>query len=273
MEERQKGLFQLAFPIFIETMLFMFLGIADIFMLSLYSDEAAGAVGAANQLLGNINLIFVIISAGTAVLVAQNAGAKRIDNVERIGSVSLLLNLVIGILISSIMFFYGPKILIKIGVTPDLMVHASDYIKIVGGGLFIQAVLNTVTAVIRSYGHTRESMIIAVTMNIINIIGDAVFIFGLFGMPVLGVKGVAVATTFSRALAAILALVFMFRSVLSIKMFYRLADGPIAVFLSLFKIGFPSALENMSYNLAQTVILSIILLNIGEKAQITRTYV
>jgi len=271
--EKGRSLFQLAFPIFIESMLFMLLGVADIFMLSQYSDKAAGAVGAANQLIGNINLIFVIISAGTAVLVAQSVGAKRIDDVERVSSVSLLMNLIVGLTISSIMFFFGNPILIKIGVTPDLMAHASDYIKIVGGGLFIQAVLNTVTAIIRSYGYTRESMIITVIMNIVNIIGDAIFIFGFFGMPVLGVKGVAIATTFSRALATILVLVFMFKRVLSIKMFSRLVERPISAFVNLFKIGFPSAMENMSYNLAQTVLMSIILLNLGESAQITRTYV
>ncbi len=75
--EKVKKLHNLAGPIFFEILLFMLLGVADIFMLSQFDDRAAGAVGAANQIIGNFNIIFAIISAGTAVLVAQNVGAKR----------------------------------------------------------------------------------------------------------------------------------------------------------------------------------------------------
>ena len=88
--EKTKKLHQLAIPILIESLLFMLLGVADIFMLSQYDDMAAGAVGAANQLIGNMHIIFAIVSTGTAVLVAQNVGARRFKDVEKVASVSLL---------------------------------------------------------------------------------------------------------------------------------------------------------------------------------------
>ncbi len=270
---KRKNLYQLAGPILIEILLFMLLGVADIFMLSKFDDRAAGAVGASNQIIGNLNIIFAIISAGTAVLVAQNVGAKRYKEVEKVSAVSLVMNLGIGMIISLIMVFFGDYILNKIGVTPDLMKYASNYIKIVGGALFFQAVLNTLTAIIRSHGYTKESMMITVVMNIVNIFGDAVFIFGLFGAPVLGVTGVAVATTFSRIVATFVAFLFLVKKILSINMFKSLKKEPINVFKKLVKIGFPSAMENMSYSLAQTVLMSIILINLGETAYITRTYV
>lgn len=270
--EKRKSLYQLAGPIFIEILLFMLLGVADIFMLSQFDDRAAGAVGASNQVIANLNLIFVIISAGTAVLVAQNVGAKRKDEVERVSAISLAVNLLIGIIISIIMIFSGDYILLKIGLTSDLMKYASEYITIVGGALFFQAILNTLTAIIRSHGYAKQSMIITVIMNIINIFGDAIFIFGLFGAPVLGVKGVAIATTFSRISATIVAFVFLFKKLLPLTIFSHLKERPVRVLKKLFKIGFPSAMENMSYNLAQTVLMSIILVNFGEMSYITRTY-
>ncbi|ACL70598.1 MATE family efflux transporter [Halothermothrix orenii] len=271
--EKRKSLFQLAVPIFIETLLFMLLGIADIFMLSQFDDRAAGAVGASNQVIGNLNLIFAIISAGTAVLVAQNVGAKNKREIERVCSISLVMNFVIGLLVSITMIFFGDVILTKMGVTRSLMGYASNYIKIVGGALFVQSILNTVTVIIRSHGYTRESMLITVGMNILNIFGDAVFIFGLFGAPVLGVKGVAIATTVSRILATIIAFIFLFKGLVPVSMFKYLYDKPVGTFKKLIKIGFPSAMENMSYSLAQTVIMSIILLNLGEQAYIARTYI
>jgi len=270
--EKRKSLYQLAGPIFIEILLFMLLGVADIFMLSQFDDRAAGAVGASNQVIANLNLIFVIISAGTAVLVAQNVGAKRNDEVERVSAISLAVNLLIGMVISIIMIFSGDYILLKIGLTSDLMKYASEYITIVGGALFFQAILNTLTAIIRSHGYAKQSMIITVIMNIINICGDAIFIFGLFGAPVLGVKGVAIATTFSRICATIVAFVFLFKKLLPLTIFSHLKERPVRVLKKLFKIGFPSAMENMSYNLAQTVLMSIILVNFGEMSYITRTY-
>ncbi|MFW6238383.1 MAG: MATE family efflux transporter, partial [Halanaerobiales bacterium] len=151
-------LMQLAAPIFVEFLLFMLLGVADIFMLSQFDDRAAGAVGASNQIIGNLNVVFAIISAGTAVLVAQNVGAGNKKEVERVCSVSLAVNLLIGLIVSAGMLGFGDLILRRVGVTGDLMQYAYDYIMIVGGFLFFQAILNTLTAIIRSHGFTRHSM-------------------------------------------------------------------------------------------------------------------
>lgn len=100
-----KKLHQLAIPILIESLLFMLLGVADIFMLSNYSDWAAGAVGAANQFIGNMHLLFAIVSTGTAVLVAQNVGARRYKAVEKVASVALVLNFFLGLIIGLTMIF------------------------------------------------------------------------------------------------------------------------------------------------------------------------
>ncbi|WP_018247967.1 MATE family efflux transporter [Orenia marismortui] len=271
--EKRKKLYQLAGPIFIEVLLFMLLGIADIFMLSQFDDRAAGAVGAANQIIANLNLVFAIISAGTAVLVAQNIGARRTQEVEKISAISLIVNLLIGLIISISMIFAGEYILTKMGVTSDLMKYASEYIEIVGGVLFFQALLSPLIAIIRSHGYAKQGMMITVAMNVINILGDAIFIFGLFGAPILGVKGVAIATTFSRIVATVAAFIFLFKKLLPVTIFSHLKEKPMKVLKKLFKVGFPAAMENMSYNVSQTVIMSIILINLGELPYITRTYV
>ncbi|MFW6386708.1 MAG: MATE family efflux transporter [Bacillota bacterium] len=270
---KDKSLMQLAAPIFVEFLLFMLLGVADIFMLSQFDDRAAGAVGASNQIIGNLNVVFAIISAGTAVLVAQNVGAGDKKEVERVCSVSLAVNLLIGLIVSAGMLGFGDLILRRVGVTGDLMQYAYDYIMIVGGFLFFQAILNTLTAIIRSHGFTRHSMLITASMNVMNIIGDAIFIFGLFGAPVLGAKGVAIATTFSRICATFVALIFIHKKLVPVEMYSHLWDKPKIVFFRLFKIGFPAAMENLSYHLSQLALMSIILINLGEEPYIARTYV
>ncbi|MFW6238422.1 MAG: MATE family efflux transporter [Halanaerobiales bacterium] len=272
-EGKNRGLLRMAAPIFVEFLLFMLLGVADIFMLSQFDDRAAGAVGASNQIIGNLNIIFVIISAGTAVLVAQNVGAGNKEEVERVCSVSLLVNLIIGLVVSAVMLGWGKPILERMGVTPDLMQYASEYIMIVGGFLFFQSILNTLTAIIRSHGFTTLSMLITVAMNIMNIIGDYILIFGAFGAPQMGAKGVAIATTISRICATFVALAFVHKKLVPMEMYSHLWDKPKVVFRKLFKIGFPAAMENLSYHLSQTALMSIILLNLGEEPYIARTYI
>ncbi|MFW6269879.1 MAG: MATE family efflux transporter, partial [Bacillota bacterium] len=154
-----------------------------------------------------------------------------------------------------------------------LLFYASDYMKIAGGALFIQAVLNTLMAIIRSHGYTKESMFISIAMNVLNVIGNALFIFGLFGVPVLGVKGVAIATVAGKIFATIAAFIFLFKYVLPINMFAHIMDKPVLYFKKLFSFGFPAAMENMSYSLFQAAIMYIILNYLGDMAYITRTYV
>src|SRR3712207_7144396 len=68
----KKQLFKITWPIFIDTLLFMFLGSMDVFMLGRFSDNSVAAVGAVNQIISMINLIFGIITAGTMILCSRS---------------------------------------------------------------------------------------------------------------------------------------------------------------------------------------------------------
>lgn len=91
------------------------------------------------------------------------------------------------------------------------MEFGSQYLSIVGGFLFLQALLNIMAVIIRNHGMTQISMYVTVGMNIINTVLDVVFVLGLFGMPRLGVMGVAIATTFSRFVGTIVLAIVLLR--------------------------------------------------------------
>src|SRR5574344_1889452 len=93
-------LFNLTWPIFIETALFMLLGFIDVFVLSKYDDVAASAVNTANQAVSICTLVFTIISGASAVLISQNLGAGNKENASRISALSISFNLVRGIGVS-----------------------------------------------------------------------------------------------------------------------------------------------------------------------------
>lgn len=98
----RRNLSKLVVPIFIETLLIMMLGAVDTIMLSQYSDNAVAAVGVVNQLIMFAFLIFEVINLGTSVLCSQYLGAKKQKNVVQVVGVAILLNLVLGLVVSAI---------------------------------------------------------------------------------------------------------------------------------------------------------------------------
>ncbi|MEQ8154635.1 MAG: MATE family efflux transporter [Clostridiaceae bacterium] len=264
--------FNLTWPIFIEMLLLMMLGSVDTLMLSRYSDNAVAAVGVSNQLIMMVNILFGLLATGTSVLIAQNLGAGNKNEASKIATVSLALNLVIGIILSLALYLGSGMILRIMGIRQELMGFGTDYLKIVGGFMFLQAILMTCTAIVRSHGFTKASMLITLLMNIIHVILDYMFIFGPFGIPVLGVRGVAFSTNVCKVLGLIIILYIVFKKVdrnISIKL---LNPFPGKIVSNLMKIGIPTAGEQLSYNLSQLTI-TYFMNFLGNEALVTKAYV
>lgn len=266
-------LFNLAWPIFIETALFMLLGFVDVFVLSKYDDLAASAVNTANQAVSIVTIVFTVISGASAVLISQYLGAKKKESASRIAAISIVFNLVSGIIISALLVLFSEEILSFIGAEDTLLSFASEYLTVVGGFLFLQAVLSSMSVIIRNHGLTQISMYVTVGMNIINTVLDVVFVLGLFGAPKMGVMGVAVATTFSRIIGTLVLGIVLFTKIENVKIFKLLKPFPFEDVKNIFKIGVPSALESFLYNLSQLVITSMVLYYLTDSELIARTYV
>lgn len=272
-KEKKITLFNLAWPIFIETALFMFLGIVDVAALSQYNDVAAASVNTANQVVSICTLVFTIVSGASAVLISQALGNKDREKASRVAALSILLNLFSGILISLVLVLFNRPILSFIGAEDQVLDFASEYLTIVGGFIFTQAVLSQIAVILRNHGLTKTSMYVTTIMNVVNTVLDLVFVLGLFGCPVLGVKGVAIATTVSRIAGLIVLIVVLFKVVEKPSMFRLLKPFPKTDFKNLLKIGVPSALESFNYNLSQLVVTSIVLVFMTDAELVTKTYV
>ena len=138
----QKSVPQLAWPIFIQCLLAMCLGYMDTIMLSNYDNNAVGAVGNASQILGFLTLAFSIISTATGIMISQYLGAGKKDDIDKVYSVSIAFNLVLSVVISAIVFIFSTGLLTLMNVPPEMMTDAEEYMKIVGGFIFTQAVFD-----------------------------------------------------------------------------------------------------------------------------------
>ena len=266
----RKGLTKLVVPIFIETLLIMMLGAVDTIMLSQYSDESVAAVGVVNQIVMFAFLVFEVINIGTSVLCSQYLGAKMREKMVQVVGVSLLLNLVVGLIVSAILYFGAPTLLGWMGLRPELLKYGIGYMEIVGAFAFFQAISLTISASLRSANKAIYPMLVTVLVNIMNIVGNYSLIFGKFGFPALGAEGAAISTAFARGVSMVVLFVILFRN--HIPSFPRAYFRPFPwiELKNLLKVGLPSAGENMSYSFSQVVITYLINI-LGNSALATRT--
>ena len=267
-----RQLTSLAGPIFIETLLVMMLGAVDTFMLSRYSDNSVAAVGVVNQLMNLVFLLFEVISLGTSILCAQYIGAGRRDKVIQVVGISLLFNLLSGLIFSGCLYLFADDLLVMMGLDHSLMGYGLPYMKIVGSFAFLQAISLALSASLRSANMAKYPMYASMVVNVLNIFGNYALIFGEFGMPALGVEGAAISTSICRLVAVIILFVILFKKHIPSfpKKYFK--PFPWSELKNLLKIGIPSAGEHFSYSLSQVVITYFINM-IGNQALTTRSYI
>ena len=272
----KKKLLRITWPIFVESLLLSTLGTVDTLMVSRYSDNAVAAVGVSNQIINMINLLFVVITSGTSILVAQYIGAnrdgKKSNEIFQLCGMSIGYNALIGIILSLILSFFGIEFLKLLNTSNDILYLANDFLKIVGGYIFIQAISMTFTAILRPHGYVKICMYVTLLINVINAILNYILIFGKFGAPELGVVGSALGTTISKFIGLCILGAFVYIKILkgySIKLLWPL---PLIHLKNVMTIGIPSAGENMSYSLAQLALMSFIN-TISVETVTTRSYV
>ncbi|MED4583606.1 MATE family efflux transporter [Brevibacillus choshinensis] len=271
-ETKRISLFSLTWPIFLELFLFTLIGITDTFMLSGVSDEAVSAVGAANQFVFIAILVLEVIGHGASIVVAQYIGSRKLDEAAKIGAIAITLNLMIGILISIGFLLLGSALLSTMNLQGEILKLAQSYTAIVGGGLFLQAIINTLASMIRTYGYTRESMLISLGINIVHVVGNYLLIFGNGGFPELGVEGAAISTVFSRALGLIVFFWAYYRLIeykVELKDYVTITKSYVS---KICRVGIPSAFEQITYNGCQAIFLYYVTF-LGAAALASRQYV
>lgn len=267
-----RQLTSLAGPIFIETLLVMMLGGVDTFMLSRYSDNSVAAVGVVNQMMNLVFLLFEVISLGTSILCSQYFGAGRREKVVQVVGISLIFNLISGLIFSGCLYMFADDMLQIMGLRPDLMQYGLPYMKIVGGFAFLQAISLSLSASLRSVNKAKYPMYVAMVVNVLNIFGNYSLIFGKFGMPELGVEGAAISTSVCRLVSVIILFVVLFKKHIPSFPKRLFTPFPWVELKNLLKIGIPSAGEHFSYSLSQVVITYFINM-ISNQAMTTRSYV
>ena len=263
---------KLAWPILIETMLFMLMGNIDTIMLSRFSDVSVAAVGTSNQVFNLVLLIFTIISSSTSILLAQFLGAGKRNEVDNLYTLSFTANALISVVSSLILTLFISNTLRLVNVPENVFPQALDYSRVIASFLFIASLNSLFNVIIRANGHTKPTMYFSLVANLVNIAGNYAFLYGPFGIPVLGVRGVAISTVVSRMINLALLYYYFRKNIPGCIDVRKLKDIPKSLMSKMVKVGIPSAGEPISWQFSQVVILAMIN-SLGSEIVTSKVYV
>lgn len=247
-----KYLLILTVPIFIELLLQLVVGYSDQFMMKKY-ENAVNGITNANVINNMIINAFTVFSSAAIILITQYKGAKDETHERSVYSVAFYFNFIVSLFFSLIILGLS-RFFLKWLQVPELSYNdALLYLMITGGLLFFQTMSTTLSSLLKANSCMKESMVINLIVNLINILGNY-FLIKVFAKIDLPILGVAISSAGSRIIGFILMLIIYIKKVgipLSVKVF-KSEMGQTGI--KLLKLGAPSGGESVSYNSSQIII-------------------
>ncbi len=244
-------------PLLAENGLRFLFSFTDMFMLSglvvngtRYGDDAVAAVGLCGTFVFFINIFFTMVNSGSGIVIGQYNGSHQPAKALRAVMTSMLFSITVGAALSLAMGLLARPIISAYRLNEVRNLFAGDYLTVYGSFCFTVAMNTGFATILRAYGYSKEPMVVNIFANILNIFGNYCFIYGAFGLPQLGVPGVAASTVISQGLAAVFMLILIIRKkdiAFSLKKFALIKWESLKEIL---RIGIPHAAEHMSYNIA-----------------------
>ena len=248
---------RLIFPLFVEQLLGMLVGMLDTVMVSNAGEAAISGVSIVNDVNNLAIMLLSAIAGGGAVVVSQYLGNRDKKNSNLSAGQLVLLSLLISTGISVVCLAFYKEILHFLfgAVEADVMVSAETYFWITALSFPFLGMYNACAAIYRSMNLTKSTMYVSMIMNSINVIGNAILIYGFH----MGAAGVAWPTLVSRAVAGILMmyLAFHYENVVQLKLqnilhFHKDMLGKII------SIALPSGIENGLFQLGKIIVSAIV---------------
>lgn len=253
-----RNVMMLSFPIFIELILQLLVGNVDQIMVSRISQSSVAAIVNANQVISLIILILSMISAAVMVVLSRYLGANDKKGVVELCATSFFTIIVASILTTVFVIGFKNNLFHFMNVPEDIRKETSSYLTIVALASVIQGLYFVYSAMLRAFTFMKEVMNVSILMNIFNIVGNAILINGLFGLPRLGVVGAAISTVISKILGVCFIRYYCKKKIgLKIK-YSHLRPFPWIHLKKILQIAIPSGTESLSYQVSQLCILSII---------------
>jgi putative MATE family efflux protein len=261
-KDEVKEILRLALPAVGEMLLYMIVWVLDTMMVGQYGGkDSVSAVGLASEILYTFAAIFVTmgIAIGVTSYVARSIGAKEFEKAKKYAGQGIFLGFLGSFLISLSIFTFAEKILIVAGAGGNVLELGKIFMKIASIGIFFNMMMSTLNAILRATGNTRTPMIAAGIVVILNIILDWILIFGNLGLPAMGAKGSAIATTIANITGfAFISWYFRRQKILNIKL-SDVLEYHHSMAMEIVKLSIPASLQEAAFDISRLLSIFMIM--------------
>lgn len=251
-----KQLLAFFFPILLGTFFQQLYNTADAMIVGNFvGKQALAAVGGTTAVLINflVNL-FVGLSSGATVVIAQYYGAQKIAEVRRAVHTAIALALTAGVGITVLGIAVSRPALEAMGAPDDILEYALTYIRIYFAGTIASFLYNIGSAILRAVGDTKRPLYFLIIACLTNIVLDLLFVLWLG----LGVAGVGIATVLSQAVSAVLVILALFKPGAVYQISLREIRFHADVLKSTLRIGLPAGIQSDMYAISNILLQSCI---------------
>lgn len=251
-----RKLLNLLVPLLIEQALALLVGMADTVMVSSLGDAAVSGVSLVDMLCNVLLSLFAALATGGSVVAAQLLGAQRQKEACRVSNQLVLVSLGVSLAIMAplLVFRRGLLEVMFDSVEANVMSSALTYLEITALSYPLIALYNAGAALCRSMNRARVTMVASVAVNLVNICGNAICIYGL-GM---GVEGAAIPTLISRGVGAVFMLIYLRNEQLQLHLVRGEWKPKLTMMREILHIGIPSGLENSLFQLGRVLVVRVI---------------
>lgn len=253
----RKDLIKLLAPLIVEQVLAVLVGMVDVMMVAAVGETAVSGVSLVDSISVLIIQLLAALATGGAVVSAQYLGKKRPEQACKSAGQLVLITICVSLAITAAALI-GNRHLLRVifgNVEDAVMRDAMKYFFLSALSYPFLALYNACAALFRSMGNSKVSMMASIVMNMINITGNAICIYGLH----MGVEGVGIPTLISRIVAALL-MFFLIQNpnnIIRIRSFKELRfDG--GMVKKILQIGIPNGLENSMFQFGKITLQSLV---------------
>lgn len=200
--------FSLALPIALQNLINVGVTAADTIMLGKVGEVVLSASSLAGQIQYILTLFFFGITSGAAILTAQYWGKRDIRAIEKITAIALDAAIAISFLFSLAAFFIPDKLMHIYSSDTAVIEAGVSYLRIVALTYVISAITMVYLNIMKSVEQVVISTIVYSVSLVVNIVINGILIFGLFGFPVLGIRGAAIGTLIARIVELIIVFLY-----------------------------------------------------------------
>ena len=222
MNERKQSLrneiIRLALPMALQQFMTALVGACDAIMLGKLSQNAMSAVSLATQVTFVFNLFMYAFVTGENMFVAQYYGKGDYKGISKIFSLVTKACGVVAVIFLIGTFFFPRQIMAVLTNEEELITLGSEYLRVIGISYLLSSIAQTFLAIMKNCNAVNVSTLINSVMVILNIILNAVFIFGLFGCPEMGIRGAALATVLATVVQVVWSVGYVLGRIQSVKL-------------------------------------------------------